>query len=69
MQRKSWSGKPRNPKDYEKEDKLVPVFGHLLIAFGFQYEVHKINDKPVFIKFDMGFKDALFSSFAIGYGF
>ncbi len=69
MDKYDTNGERPNPKDFEKEDKLVPVFGHLLIAFGFQYEVHRINDKPLFIKFDMGFKDALFSSFAIGYGF
>ena len=64
-----YSTEPTN-KVYKKDDLKPPVFGHLLIAIALQYEVYKVKQKsPVYLRLNMGFKNAVFIGTSVGYQF
>jgi len=64
-----YSNDPTN-KVYKKDNLKPPVFGHLLIAIALQYEVYKVKQKsPVYLRLNMGFKNAAFIGTSVGYQF
>jgi len=64
------AGYTNTPKLFKKDDLKPPVFAHLLISLGFQYEVYKIQEKnPVFFRVNFGFKNSFFAGTSIGYQF
>jgi hypothetical protein len=66
------AGKTNDPTNpiFEKDNLKPPLFGHLLIAIALQYEVYKVKQKsPIYLRLNMGFKNALFIGTSIGYQF